>query len=255
MQEHFCTLFHAVSHCSAFSWLSPTLPFSLFSVFWDSVSPYSLHEVHIDIKNRTVSEVPVQKWIQRGTAHRRLPVEWTELTPHWYQYLITDAASWETKARVWVVAGADVPGTPGARTRWNEEHVCLMFTPSILPSSLYSFLLEMESDFVSEIGLELGAQVVFLLHSPFWEVGTVGTFRYPSCSCCFLNESWRLGDPAMGLTYFRVKRSWLCYLTLDDSGQLVHISGREGGAGKLVGLASLYLTAIVFVQIIACVLR
>lgn len=120
-----------------------------------------------------------------------------------------------------------------------QEHVCLMFTPSILPSSLYSFLLEMECDFVSEIGLELGAQVVFLLHSAFWAVGTVGTFHYPSCSCCFLNESWRLGDPAMGLTYFRVKRSWLCYLTLDNSGQLVHISGREGGAGKLVGLGSL----------------
>lgn len=122
--------------------LSPDFPqlflslshFSLFSAFWDSVSPYSLHEVHIDIKNHTVSEVPVQKRIQRGTARRRLTVEWTELTPHWYQYLITDAASWETKARVWVVAGTDVPRTPGEITRWRTcvSHVH-SFHPPFLP--------------------------------------------------------------------------------------------------------------------------
>lgn len=101
-----------------FSQLSLSLSyFFLFSAFWDSVSSYSLHEVHIDIKNRTVSEVLVQKWIQRGTARRRLTVEWTELTPHWYQYLTADAAiCWETEARVWVVTGADVPRSPGEGT-------------------------------------------------------------------------------------------------------------------------------------------
>ena len=137
-----------------------------------------------------------------------------------------------------MVAGADVSRMPlfllTSRTN-RPKDVCLIVTACLLACLLAWFFLRWGWGQGLTLLQKLSLNLV-LKWSPCLILLNCWDCRYvPLCPLQLLLsvESWRLRDPAMGLTYFRVKQSCLCWLTLEDSGQKMHMSGIGGGVGEL----------------------
>lgn len=202
MQEHFAhffMLFLTVCFLLTFPNSPFLFPISLYFL------PFELqyHPIHFMMYTLTLRTVQWVRFLYRNEYKKVLSTEgWQWSRQSWDSPLISASHCWccELRNRSQGVSSCK---SWCAQDPWRKnklKNMCIswsLFYPPFLP--LF---------FSSWDGVWLcfwdwpcaWCSVVFLLHSAFWAAGTVGAFHYPSCSCCFLNESWCFGDPAVAPT-------------------------------------------------------